>query len=138
MEHRTLQEISAVSVTAPVMEAARAMTRREKLEHWATLIERHEGELRPLNGIEFLSRDKRKILRDDKSPLALAYQDPIFRAQRLKSDQLGDGMAFFELTAREAHCLLCECHWVRNIPGRSLARQVRFAARHPVLSRYFA
>jgi hypothetical protein len=114
------------------------MTRREKLEHWATLLERYEGVLRPLNGIEFLSPDKRRTLRDDKSPLALAYGDPIFRAQHLKSDQLGDGMVFFELTAREAHRLLCECHWVRNIPARVLACHVRFAARHPLLSKYFA
>lgn len=138
MEHRTLQEISSMFVTAPVMEAGRAMTRREKLEHWASLLERHEGVLQPLDGIEFLVPEKRRTLRHDRSPLALAYRDPIFRAQHLKSDQLGDSMAFFELTAREAHRLLCECHWVRNIAGRVLARHVRFAARHPLLSKYFA
>ena len=138
MEHRTLQEIGSRSLTAPVAEAGRAMTRREKLDHWATLIERHEGELRPLSGIEFLSPEKRQTLRDDKSPLALAWRDPIFRAQRLKSDKLGDGMAFFELTARETHRLLCECHWGRSIPARILASRLRFAARHPVLSKYFA
>ena len=69
MEHRTLDELRSSALTAP----ARAMTRREKLERWATLLERHQAPLKALAGIEFLTTDKRLALRGDNSPLALAY-----------------------------------------------------------------
>ncbi len=133
MEHRTLDELRSSALTAP----ARAMTRREKLERWATLLERHTAPLKALAGIEFLTTDKRLALRGDNSPLALAYADPVLREQGLCSDQLGAGMAFFGLSSTEAHRLLCVCHCGRTVQGDQLAVRLRYAARHPVLFRFF-
>jgi hypothetical protein len=137
MEHRTLKEVRSTSLTMPADVMAREMSRTEKLERWATLLDRHKGPLRPLRGIEFLSPDRRRVLRGDNSPLALAYSDPIFREQGLNTDQLGDGIAFFSLSQAEAHRLLCDCHYGGRMTGKELAGRVRYAARHPILFRLF-
>jgi len=137
MEHKSLQEIRSTSLTAPAEALEREMSRKEKLERWAMLLERHKGPLKALRGIEFLAPDKRRTLRGDHSPLAVAYGDPIFRAQRMRSDQLGDGIAFFSLSHGEAHRLLCDCYYGGRMTGKDLAARLRYAARHPVLFRLF-
>jgi len=137
MEHKTLDEIRSASLTVPVAIVGRDMSRKEKLGHWATLLERHRGPLKPLGGIEFLSVDKRRGLRGDNSPLAVAYSDPVCRAHGLKSDRLDDGMAFFELSDGEAHRLLCECYYGGRMSSKDLAGRLRYAARHPLLFRFF-
>jgi hypothetical protein len=137
MEHKTLDEIRATSRTAPTEAVGRHMGRREKLEHWATLLEHHKGQLKPLGGIEFLSAEMRSTLRGDNSPLAVAYGDPTFRVQGLTSDRLGDGMTFFELTNWEGHRLLCDCHYGGKMIATELAARLRYAARHPMLFRFF-
>jgi hypothetical protein len=50
-------------------------------------------------------------MRADRSPLTIAYEDPVFRAQGLRTDELGDAIAFFDLSQGEAHYLLCACHY---------------------------
>jgi len=64
-------------------------------------------------------------LRGDDTPLALAYADPILREQGLTGDRLGDIMSFFELSHRDAHYLLCDCHFHGTMTSRSVAARVR-------------
>lgn len=114
MKHRTLEEIRPVAqivnqVLAIGPDPARAI-RRERLERLATLLENYNGPLRLLTRMEFLPERERMLLRDELSPLTVAYRDPLLRAQGLKSDRLGDAMTFFDLSSREAHYLLCDCH----------------------------
>ncbi|HEX2885726.1 hypothetical protein [Vineibacter terrae] len=131
MEHRTLDEIKRTALTAPFETATRKMSRREKLERWAALLERHRGALMPLMRVEYLPERARKMLRGDDTPLAVAYKDPLLQAEGLKSDRLGDGMAFFELTDLEAHHLLCDCHYCGTMSGESVAMRARFTANGP-------
>ena len=42
---------------------------------------------------------------------------------------LGDVMDFFELSDRDAHWLLCDCHHVGTMTGDSLAKRLRHHAR---------
>lgn len=131
MEHRTLNAVRRTALTIPLATSAPIMSRREKLERWAMLLDRHRGRLLPLMRVEYLSEQARKALRGDDSPLSVAYNDPILRAEGLASDRLGNGTVFFELTEQEAHHLLCECHYCGTMTGETVAARVRFAAIAP-------
>ena len=131
MEHRTLDEIRRTALTAPFETPTTRMTRRERLERWAIVLERHGGPLMPLMRVEYLPEHARRMLRGDDTPLTLAYKDPVLKAEGLKSDRLGDGMAFFELTDQEAHHLLCDCHYCGTMSGENVAARVRFTANGP-------
>jgi hypothetical protein len=51
--------------------------------------------------------------RRDNSPLAIAYENVVFRAEGLASDRLGEAERFFALTPHRAHHL-CDCHKERE------------------------
>jgi hypothetical protein len=107
MEHKP---VDALRTRADVHDAPRLLSRRERLERWAEMLERApERRLRSLGEIEFVPRAERPALRADNSPLTIAYADPVLRAAGLGSDRLGDAMAFFELSEHQAHRLLCSC-----------------------------
>jgi hypothetical protein len=131
MEHRTLDEIRRTALTTPFETTTTRMTRRERLERWAIILERHGGPLMPLMRVEYLPEHARRMLRGDDTPLTLAYKDPVLKTEGLKSDRLGDGMAFFELTDQEAHHLLCDCHYCGTMSGENVAARVRFTANGP-------
>lgn len=129
MEHKTLDEIKRVAQVIPLGTAPRKMSRRERLERWATMIERYEGrQLRPLMRVEFLPEQERMLLRGDDTPLTVAYQDPILREEGLASDRFGDALKFFDLTEREAHYLLCDCHYYGTMTPAGVAARVRSIA----------
>jgi hypothetical protein len=65
------------------------------------------------------------LLRDDQSPLTVAFNDPLLRAEGLKSDRFGDAIHFFQLTQWEAHELLCDCHYIGPITSAMIARRAR-------------
>ncbi|HKU95603.1 MAG TPA: hypothetical protein VJR58_10015 [Vineibacter sp.] len=136
MEYKTRDQIQAMVSTAPVHVVRQPMTRREKLERWAALLDEHKGRVRPLRGIEFVTPEKRAALRGDDSPLALAAADPVLRAEGLRNDEFGHGARFFELTNGEAHRLLCDCHYGGRMTPKELAFRLRFVARHPILSKF--
>jgi hypothetical protein len=128
MEHKTLHEIDQVAERLPSGDAFGPMSRQQRLERWATLLEQHEGRpMRPLLRVEFLPEHERALVRADNSPLALAYGDPALRAAGLQSDRYGDALTFFELTDREAHYLLCDCHYHGTMTGSTVAARVRSA-----------
>jgi hypothetical protein len=130
MKHRTLEEIRPVAqVVAVGPDPARAI-RRERLERLATLLESYNGPLRLLSRMEFLPEHERMLLRDEFSPLTVAFRDPLLRAQGLKGDCLGDAMRFFDLSSREAHYLLCDCHhYTGAVTRQMLAERTRSVAR---------
>jgi hypothetical protein len=86
-----------------------------------------------LTQIEYLRRAERLLLRRDGSPLTIAYSDPVFRAQGLTGDRLGDAMSFFHLDDREAHHLFCDCHYRTGVSSQVIAAQVRSVAQRPTL-----
>jgi hypothetical protein len=112
MEHKPLSEIQTVAYVTRGWGAAKKMSRRERLERWAMLLEQEPSRtLKPLVRVEFLPRREREMLRRDESPLTVAYADPVLRHEGLDSDCLGAAMDFFDLSDREAHYLLCDCHY---------------------------
>lgn len=133
MKHRPLEEITEVAKITPVgPEGARAL-RRQRLERLASLLDEHKRPVRLFSGVEWIPEEERLTLRQDDSPLTIAYLDPAFRRQGLLGDRFGDAMAFFGLSMREAHRLFCDCGYVgtaipRSITSDMLAQRARSLA----------
>jgi hypothetical protein len=132
MEQRTIAEVAKSAQVFSTAETARAQ-RHERLERLARLLEEHDGPVQMLTQIEYLRRPERLLLRRDGSPLTIAYQDPVFRAQGLAGDRLGEAMAFFALDDREAHHLFCDCHYRTGVSSQVIAAQVRSVAQRPTI-----
>ena len=108
MEYRTFDQLRRVADVHAAEE--RSMSRRERLERWADVLEREPSRrLLSLGEIECKTKEERRVMRSDNSPLTVAFHDPILRAEGLASDRLGDAISFFELTEGQAHRLLCSC-----------------------------
>ena len=125
MEHKPVIELQAIADVRPI-EAPRAMSREERLERWIEALEANPTrKLRSLYEIEYLSPQERQECRSSNSPLTVAYEDPLLRAQGLKSDRVGDCLHFFELTDRQMHHAFCSCHVGRNFDAKQAAQRLR-------------
>lgn len=102
-----------------------AMTRNERLLRWADLLERHEGSVFALARIEHLSRQERRLVSRENSPMTVAFADPILRHDGLVGETLGDAMAFFDLSDGAAHDLFCDCHYHGTLTAKALASRLR-------------
>jgi hypothetical protein len=124
MEYKPVEQLRTL---ADLHDAApTCLTRRERLERWAEVLQREpEARLRALGEIEFHPRQERPFMRADGSPLTVAYADPVLRAAGLRGDTLGDGMLFFDLSERQAHRLLCSCMNGFSISSERAAIQIR-------------
>ena len=130
MDHRSISELGESARVFPEQAAApRWQRRRERLERWAELLDRQAGTIRLFSSIEYRRPEQQALMRADRSPLTIAYEDPVFRSQGLRTDRLGDAIAFFDLSQGEAHYLLCDCHYTRSAMdvGR-IAKRVRSVA----------
>ena len=128
MQQKPLSEIRAVADVEPAQ--LRSLTRRERLERWADLLDREPSrQLKTLHEIELQPRSKRGEMRADGSPLSVAYADPVLRTEGLASDKLGDAIAFFELSDGQVHRLLCSCMYGVRMEAGTAARQIRKMAR---------
>lgn len=80
-----------------------------------------------LAGTEYATPDVREKMRSTGSPITVAFEDPIFRAQGLKDDTYGEAKRFFELSDWQLHEVVCHCHVGANLPARWAASRVRAA-----------
>jgi len=124
MEHKRVVDLQNLADLRPVERAA--LTRDERLGRWAEVLEVDPSRmLRPLHEIEYKTPDERRLARADNSPLTVAYEDSVLRAEGLASDRLGDVMDFFGLTERQAHVAFCSCHLGSSFEARIAACRVR-------------
>jgi hypothetical protein len=120
-----LRNLADVEVPGP-----RTMTRTERLERWAEVLEREPSRrLRSLGEIEFKTPAERLVMRSNDSPLSVAFADPVLRAEGLGSDRLGDAITFFELTESQAHRLLCSCMNGMSMTASRPASRIRAIAK---------
>ena len=106
------------------------MTKRERLERWAMLLEREpQRQLSSVEEIEYGTTGEQQAKRADNSALAVAFADPVLRAHGLTSDRVGTAAAFFELSHWEIHQLVCSCHYGRSMAAGTAAMRVRAMAR---------
>lgn len=129
MKHQIPDEFMTTSELIPLLDRSAKLSRRERLDLWADALERHHGQLSALRRLEYLSPDELRTYRGANTPLTIAFDDPALRAAGLSGDSLGDAMDFFELTDRDAHRLLCDCHYHGAMTGRGLAQRLRRHAR---------
>lgn len=135
MKHQPIENLGAEAVT--LLEAP-VLSRRERLERWAELLERDpRRRLKALMRVEFVGERDRAGLRDDDTPISVAFADPVLRAAGLEGDTFGDAQKFFELSWADAHELLCDCHYYGPMDGSTVAGRVRAAARPSLAQRFF-
>ncbi|MEQ1953440.1 hypothetical protein [Mesorhizobium sp. CN2-181] len=127
MKHLIPDEIISTAELIPLIR--KPLTPGERLELWAKALERHAGPLNALRRLEDLPSNELRAYRGDNTPLTVAYNDPILRAEGLSGDSLGDAMDFFELSPRNTHWLLCDCYYHGAMTGTGLAKLVRYYAR---------
>jgi len=76
------------------------------------------------------------VLRADDSLLTVAFNDPRLRAEGLAGDTVGDAVAFFGISERELHDIVCFCHHGATMAADAAAAQIRAAAvRRPLDTR---
>lgn len=128
MQHQDLDRIRGVKSLDPMF--GKKLTRSERLNRWADLLDAQAGRpLRALEDVEYVSPGVRRELRKDDSPLTLAFSDQVLRTDGLASDRLGDAMDYFGLSERQAHWLLCDCHYGGRMTASEVAARVRDEAR---------
>jgi hypothetical protein len=112
------------------------MSRHDRLERWATLLERAPmSRLTPFRDVELLPACERVELQVANSPLDIAYSDPMLRFAGLESDRFGDGASFFGLTRFQAHRVLCSCGYIGTMRSAEVARRIRGIAARERLRR---
>jgi hypothetical protein len=128
VQYRTREQISEIAAIQPGIGAA--LSRAERLQRWAELLEQRGGCVAALRATEFLPWPERRAMRADDSALTVAFADPVLRAAGLASDRYEDGLTFFELTDDEAHLILCGCHSGERPAASDVAARARFVMRN--------
>jgi hypothetical protein len=125
MEHKPRADLEIAADLTPV-ESRVPMSREERLTRWVEALEREPRRiLRPLHQIEFRTPNERRAVREENSPLTVAYEDPVLRAEGLASDRLGDTIDFFQLSNHDAHTLFCSCHLGSHFEASYAAKRVK-------------
>src|SRR5258708_20072664 len=102
MEYRRVDDLQGVARIVPVRSSK--MTRAQRLERWAMLLEQDpQRRLTPLRRIEFLPEREWIGLRSDNSPLILAAEHAVLRDEGLKTDPLAPPLASFHLSLTPPH-----------------------------------
>jgi hypothetical protein len=68
---------------------------------------------------------ERQQMREDNSPLTVAFDEPVLRSAGLKDDTFGEAARFFNLSDWELHNVLCYCHFGATVSAREVATRVR-------------
>jgi hypothetical protein len=127
MEHRTAAELKGF---AEVIHPQK-LSRKELLERWALALDKRKGtRLRTLRETEYKPVKDRLALRQENSPLTVAFEDPVLRSAGLTSDRFGDVARFFGLSHWQLHEVVCNCHFGETVAAESVATRVRHLSGH--------
>jgi hypothetical protein len=125
MKHQTLDKLQVIAKVDQDY-PSQALSRSERLERWAQLLERNpEKRLTTLRETEYQPEVVRARLREDGSALSVAFQDQVLRDAGLKDDSYGEAKRFFELTDGQLHEVICYCHLGETVSAGTAARHVR-------------
>ena len=131
MKHQTLDQVRTIAEIS-TDQARPVMSRGERLERWAQLLEREP--YRPLATLyqtEHQTRDARGLMRSAESPVSVAFDDPVLRAEGLVDDSYDQAKRFFGLTDRQLHDIVCYCHYGATTTAAAAAHFVRAAMAEP-------
>ena len=116
MQHLSQDQIMAMAQPIP-------LTRDDKLERWASLVERSTDRIFVFHRLEYQSQYELDRLADPRSAFAIAAGDPVLKEAGLSSDKVGDGMRFFELSKYNVHAFSCDC--AGHISNSRMASRIR-------------
>jgi hypothetical protein len=122
MEHRTSAELKDfAAVICP-----QSLSKKELLERWALALEKRKGaRLRTLRETEYRPVEEQSLLREENSPLTVAFEDPVLRSAGLASDRFGEVAQFFGLSHRQLHDMVCSCLFGETVAAEVVAARVR-------------
>jgi hypothetical protein len=126
VEYKTVRQLENVAEVTP---EGRALSRTERLQRWAELLDRDP--YRRLNTFfetEYASDTDRASLRREDSPISVAFADRVLRAAGLADDSYGGAKKFFDVSDWELHRVVCYCHYVAAVSAKDAARIVRMIA----------
>jgi len=133
MKHQTLDQLRTIAEIS-ADRGRSAMTRSERLERWAQLLERApDRRLATFYQTEYRPRYAQKAMRSAGSPISVAFADPVLRGEGLEDDSYGEARRFFGLTDQQLHEIVCSCHFGATVMPRTAAHYVRTAAVGPRL-----
>jgi hypothetical protein len=122
MEHRTSAEFKGYATVIRPQE----LSKKELLERWALALEkRQDSHLCTLRETEHKPPKEQATLREENSPLTVAFEDPVLRSAGLASDQFGEVARFFELSPWLLHDVVCSCHFGETVAAEVVAARVR-------------
>jgi len=128
MKHTSTEELRKVAEVYPEQPRTVVMSRAERLERWAHLLEKDPARrLNTLHETEFQLGAAQAEMRADDSPISVAFADPYLRAAGLKNDTYGEAKRFFEVTDWQLHDILCYCHYGVSMSAATATRGVRAA-----------
>jgi len=125
MKHHAIDELQIVAEVKQDF-PRRALTRSERLERWAELLERNpQRRLSTLHETEYQPARVRATMRGDGTPISVAFEDPILRTAGLENDSYGEAKRFFELSDEQLHKVICYCHFGATVSASTAARHIR-------------
>lgn len=128
MKHVTVSELENIASIVPREEVQPPMTRAERLQRWAELLDRYpDRRLATLSGTEYAGAYARAKMRADQSPISVAFEDARLRAEGLSDDSYGEAKRFFELTDWQLHDIVCHCYNGAKMPAAVASNYVRRA-----------
>jgi len=133
MKHQTLDQLRTIAEIS-ADKGRSAMTRSERLERWAEVLEREpDRRLATFYQTEYRPIYARKAMRSAGSPISVAFADPVLRGEGLQDDSYGEARRFFGMTDQQLHEIVCSCHYEATVTSRTAAHHVRAAVGRPRL-----
>lgn len=125
MEHKTLDQVGRVAEVR-VDRAHTPLTRDQRLMRWAELLEHQpERRLNTLLETEYQSWETREAIRVANSPISVAFDDPVLRADGMTDDSYGEAKRFFGISDQQLHAIVCYCHFGSTMSAEAAALRVR-------------
>jgi hypothetical protein len=122
MEHRTSAQLRGIADVIFPQE----LSKKERLERWALALEKRKGTgLSTLRETEYKPVNERSALRQENSPLTVAFEDPVLRSAGLTSNRFGDVARFFGLSHWQLHEVVCSCHFGETVAAEAVAARLR-------------
>ena len=111
-------KIAELKTQFPAVKDPPLQTRRERLDHWASLVEKHQGTVLLYSNLEYQPPstldDPRWVTGEiffERYPTALhlAVEDPTLQKAGLVTRTIRGVMDFFQLTIPQLHAFSCDC-----------------------------
>lgn len=126
MERKTLDQVGRVAEVRIDHALTSELSRDQRLTRWAELLEAQpERRLNTLLGTEYQSWETRETMRVSGSPISVAYDDPVLRADGMKDDSYGEAKRYFSLSDQQLHEIVCYCHYGATMAAKTAAWRIR-------------